>query len=362
MCDLVAHFFFSKLETDLAKTIKEKLESLTKPKVVQQAGQNKKHVLEISMPLKLKKSMQRVSLYCLEQMKANENDDDAWFPLPEAKALFDRYPKVLTWKWKAASLDSSTELDQQSSHLKIREEMSMREKVLKAAGIESCSLPDENLELIFYRVVNGRETREHIFPEYMAMGGYQIESSRIAAFLKLMLGTEQKMDRQDCNRLRSILDSKLNINGVMIVLTLAMYYYDQENSGKFLAEGINLAGETAAKLSILSVELSQFENTGRMAICSSGLMESPIWFFNNLIYLIKVCHTYADPHRAVRLVPEPECEQTLLEGRSVAHEGVRRANSLLPFGFQGDISDPRNDAAVLPFIQERSQDLFSLDI
>lgn len=294
LCDILAHFFFSKFESELGKTIKEKLDSLTKPKPFQQAGINKKHVLEFSLSLKLKKSIQPIAFYCLRQMKQS-SEDDAWFSFPEAKTVFDKFPKLLTWKCKAQELELPKNFTYEQL-LNARPEWTMREKIEYSAGIENCLLTNENLDLIFEKVVKINESREALFPKYMALGGYEIEFSRMAVFLKMMINIQSKMDRQDCKRLRNLSDLKLNINGISIMLTLAIYYYDQENSGKFLAEGINLAGEALPKLKLLSEELTMYENAARMAMCTSGLMECPIWFFNCLIYLIKVTITYPDPY------------------------------------------------------------------
>ena len=283
--EMLNHFFFSHFEINLGPMLKEKLDSTCRPKPGIQAGQNKKQVIDLNLPSKLKKSLQRVTSICFDDLEKNK---DQWLTFPEAKALYKIYPEILNYRSKSLKADIDHDLNQgEPTKLENHTQM-MKEIFKKAAGISEIPISDENLEIIYYRLIKSKESKQQLFSEYISLEGDKIEVERMKSFFKSMLGLSQSLIRSECYTLRKPTDTKLTQNGVSTLLNLVMYFYDQENTGKFLVDGINLMCETPEKLNNIAMELFSYEGIGILSMCCSGMMVSPLWFFYSHINLVKL--------------------------------------------------------------------------
>lgn len=282
MIDMLSHFFLSKMETDVGTAIKEKLDLLCKPK--QQVGQNKRQVLEFTIPSKIKKSLQKIVSICFETMKQNK---DEWMIFPEAKALMKRFPEYLDYRQNFKKKDMFQDLEVVDSTIEQQLKKVIKEGLMKAAGIDDINISMEKLELL-HQTLNSHKTFKAIFPEYVYNDGEVVERTRIKQFLRLAQEVCSRLDRSSIKEQRNLSDTHLNMKGVMVLTTLFMHFNDQERSGTLLADGANLAAESMEKLTEIAQNLSLYENVGALAISCSLLMESPIWFFHNLEYQIKV--------------------------------------------------------------------------
>lgn len=286
LLDMLSHFFLAKMETEIGASIKDRLDYLCKPKApLSGQTQNKRHVMEVSVPTKIKKSLQKVTALCFEAMKANKDD---WFTFAEAKALAKRLPQFLDYRKKIKQRDLFQDLEVDDHSI---ENEVIREGFTKATGVSKIPLQGEILELL-HQLLASHKSCKAIFADYIFSGGDTIEIERFKDFLRLSQEVRDSLDRSPVFKSRLSSDSKLNMNGVAILMTLFMYFYDQEKSGSLLIEGANLAAENIEKISEISQSLSLYESVGRLSLACSSLMESPIWFFHNQVYQLKVLPFY----------------------------------------------------------------------
>jgi hypothetical protein len=285
MIDMLCHFVLAKAESDLGLVIKDKLDLLCKPKLPT-AGQNKRHILELSIPGKIKKSLQRLITLCFEDMK--EQKPDLWFEFPEAKAVKKKLPGYMDYRNRIRQQDIAQDLralDPQAQSTKVNQQI--KNNFFEALEIDDLRLSDEELELLNKELLNQRSCKG-IFAKYVLYGGAVIERERMKAFLHLAHAVRQQLDRSDFFKTRDVLDAKLSKHGATILLLLFMHFNDLEKGGSLLVEGVNLGAETPEKLNELGKSLSLYESVGRLSLGCSVLMESPVWFFYSQIYQLKV--------------------------------------------------------------------------
>lgn len=284
LVDMLSHFFLSKMETDIGNAIKEKLDALSKPKI-QQAGQNKRQVLEFTLPNKIKKSLQKIISICFEAMKPEKSKAD-WMVFPEANALRARFPKYMEYRNTLKEKDILKDLEIVEETIEELRNL-IKEKWMKEIGIEELEISNDSLELLHQLMISSK-SKKVIFPEFVFNDGERVERARIKQFLKLAQEVNQRIDRSSTKVIREITDNPLNMNGVTVLMTLFMHFNDQERSGILLADGVNLAAEPMEKLIEISQSLALFEDIGKVAISCSSLMESPVWFFHNMIFQLRV--------------------------------------------------------------------------
>ena len=73
-----------------------------------------------------------------------------------------------------------------------------------------------------------------------------------------------------------------------MLMSLILYLYDQDNSGKIFADNFNLSCESDDKVAFYCDNLVLYENVALYSLVYGGLLESPIWFFLNSLCLIRV--------------------------------------------------------------------------
>lgn len=284
LTDMLSHFFLSKMETDIGASIKEKLDSLSKPNL-QKVGQNKRQVLEFTIPNKIKKSLQKIISICFEAMKSEKSKDD-WMVFPEASALRSRFPKYMEYRNSLKEKDILKDLEIVEETIEELRNM-IKEKWMKEIGIEELNISNDSLELLHQLIISSK-SHKAIFPDFVFNDGEKVERARIKQFLKLSQEVNQRLDRSSTKSIRDLTDNPLNMNGFMVLMTLFMHFNDQERSGSLLVDGANLAAESLDKLVEIAQPLTLFETIGKLAISSSALMESPVWLFHNMVFQLRV--------------------------------------------------------------------------
>lgn len=283
-CDLVSHFFFSKLETSIGEAIKERLDVLNKPKPNITATINKRQLLELNIPSKLKKSFMKIAQSCLEAMKKRKDD---WFTCPTCKTSKKLFPQILDYRDKYLKNEFN-----QENFIENLEQFDDTKQILsnfcKVLNLEELGVSQDLLELMHNLLVNSLDNDRGLFLEYIWLGGEEVERERLKNFYQGMLSLKRSMNTDDILRERSAGEVFLNTNGISILMTLFVYFYDQENSGKLQSEACPIPPDSFERLTSLVQQLKLYEQVARISIACNGLMESPIWFFYNQLALIRV--------------------------------------------------------------------------
>lgn len=283
LIDMLSHFFLAKLETDIGGSIREKLDFFSKIKQPP-SGQNKKQILEFSIPGKIKKSLNKFIGVCFEAIKVAKDD---WLSFPEAKLLKKKFPEYLEYRKKIKQKDWVQDLDSSTVNFIDQMRMQIKEGLKTVAGVSEIDISLDSIEVL-YNLLLSNNTYKAIFPDYVFNEGEIIERTRFKEYLNLCVQVRERLDRSSLRTPRELTDNKLNMNGITILMTLFMHFNDSEKIGSLLADGANLAAESLEKLTEISQGLSLFENVGKLTISCASLMECPIWLFLNQVYQIRV--------------------------------------------------------------------------
>lgn len=284
-CDLISHFFFSKLETSIGEAIKERLDVLNKPKPNVTVTINKRQLLELNIPSKLKKSFMKISQACLDAMKKRKDD---WFTCPTCKTSKKLFPQILDYREKYRK---NEEFNQDSYFDNLRQFDDTKQilsNFCKVLNLEDLSVSQDLLELMHNLLATPQDNDRSLFLEYIWLGGEEVERERLKSFYQGMLALKRGLNTDDILRERSAGEVLLNTNGISILMTLFVYFYDQEHSGKLLSDACPVPPDSFERLTALVQQLKLYEQVARISIACNGLMESPIWFFYNELALIRV--------------------------------------------------------------------------
>ena len=324
------------MECNIGESIKERMESLYKPKPgpVAATSVNKKQLLEFNIPQKMKKGLQRITQFILEKM-LKENGKE-WYDDEASQALRKEMPNFMNYKNRLTSHDFFDE----SRNKPIQ--------VLAAALGNECieGISESNLEMIYNillfeeydcsanRILNefdaqsdhsagsrmnqeaGRSETKPVRDtawEYFWFGGDHIETRRLVRFLKKSKAHRDKLNHKQANELPPISSSKLTSNATAVLMTLILYFYDQDSSGKLLAEGTSFATETSKNVKNVIEQLSLYEKIARSCLSCTLLMECPLWYFCNFLVYIRIMIEQAVSYQSLEMNKQfsSECVEKL---------------------------------------------------
>jgi len=324
LCQMLSHFLFTRFESVVGEVIKEKMDNLNKPKPNPAKPQNpssinKKQLLDIGISQKFRKSLHKYSQYCFESMK-NKKDD--WFTCVNSKNLKKLFPSIMDFKEKLCRLGrvSSDICNELETDLN-------RKKLLRVLNLEEMSLSADSSSLIYDLLISDVDHSSAQVIEYLFLGGDKIEVDRMKGFFKMMGQVQSQMDRSDNLKHRSIRDTKLSSNGLSILMTMFVYFYDLDNSGKILSEYCNISIEPMDKINTVIEQLKLYEQVSKTSLCCNGLMESPIWFFFTQLGYLRVELSHLDSHRPVRSLPVSQRLQIFLDRAHAKDDFLRRDKS-----------------------------------
>lgn len=281
---MLSHFLFARFESVVGEAIKEKIDSMNKQKPNAAKPQtaptsiSRKQLLDIGIGQKLKKPLQKYAQCCFENMK---NRREEWFTCANSKTLKKLYPSLLDFKEKLSRLGrvSSDICNELETDLN-------QKKLLRVLSLEDLSISSDSSSLIYELLISDAENSRAQVIEYLFLGGDKLEVDRMKGFYRLMGQVQGQMDRSENFRHRSIRDTRLTSNGLSILMTLFVYFYDFDNSGKILSDYCNISIEPLEKINAVIEQLKLYEQVSKTSICCNGLMDSPIWFFlTQLAYL-----------------------------------------------------------------------------
>ena len=335
LSEVLGHFFFTKFESTPGDMIKERIDQLNKVKPQSATTLNKKHLFDLNIPLKLRKALHRFSQKCLESMKKNKED---WYTCGDSRYLKKIYPSILDYRDKFLKADRHS-----SEMVEGSEEEKYRRKFMKVLGLKEIPLSSVSVSLLHELMMNVDEDWGNSTIEYLWLGGEKLEISRMSAFLRIMTKTMKEKDRSDIVKRRSLLTGpRINSNGIGTLMTLMMYFYDIDNSGKLLFENSTIATEPMDKVKTIVEQLRLYEQVGKISITSNGIMESPMWFFFSIFTNIRVVFNLLELRRAIHRVPVFQRVQILLQRTTAAHGGI-----------------PRNERVPVRRLEDNSNDLFA---
>jgi hypothetical protein len=273
--DILSHFFLARIEQNPSVCIQEKMENINKTKPQAAATLHKKQFLDITFPPKLKKSLQRIINYCHEGMRS---DPSLWLRVPEPKILKKDWPKFMTFNSKR-KFDITEENDAQ-----------LRQELMNFTQIQELPpLSDASIKPIVHMLTQNEAMDRQTIIEYIWLGGGPIEVSRFKSYFSILGQVQQVMDRAETRRKRCLKDAYLNFNGLAVLYSLIIYFYDQDNAGRILAHDSPLNTDFSnEKISLIVSQLNTYEEIGRMSLICNSLAESPIWFFLSATQYVRI--------------------------------------------------------------------------